>query len=112
MDVGTIQTFGTFGDGDTGMAAGGGSMAASSGGATQEMSRPKWSDWKKVWKVLKKDSITGKRIRGRINERRVRVWSSGIQGEGNSGWQNMVEYASDKELFEGTLKDSIPEYYA
>ena len=86
------------------MAAGGGSMAASSGGATMEMSRPKWSEWKRVWKIVKKDSITGKRINGRINERRVKIWT-------DNKWQHMTEYASNKELFEGTLKDSISEYY-
>lgn len=87
-----------FGDGDTG-------MAASSGSADMAMSKPKWSEWKRVWKILKKESITGKKINGRINERRIKIWA-------DMKWQHMVEYASDKELFEGNLKDSIPEYYA
>lgn len=91
-----IHQFGTFGDGDTGMAA--------SSGDTVAMHNPRWSRWKRVWKVLNKDSITGKQINGRINERRIKVWADG-------SWQHMVEYASDKELFEGALRESIPEYY-
>lgn len=82
----------------------GGSMAASSGSTTTAFHNPKWSEWTKAWIIFKKDSITGRRINGRINERRIKVWADGR-------WQMMGEYATDKELFEGTLKDSIPEYY-
>ena len=83
-------------------------MAASSGfGATTEMSRPEWSEWDNAWVLFKKDSIAGQRIRGSINIREVRVWSGGSQGEFNS----VYEYATDKEIFEGNLKDSIPKYH-
>ena len=96
-----ISIIGTFKMTD----GGGFSNMAASSGTTEAMSRPKWSDWKRVWKVLKKDSITGKRINGRINERQVKIWS------GSERWRHMIEYATDKEIFEGNLKDSINEYY-
>ena len=70
--------------------------------------RPKWSEWVKTWVLFKKYSITGQSIRGEINYRSCRVWAGGVSlGE----FTTEEEWATDKEIFEESLKGTISKYY-
>ena len=85
----------------------GGTGASIHPGMEQSKNGVKWSQWKKTWVLLKKTTIGGQRVRGRINMRECKIWYGGSMGD----YEDEYQYATDKEIFEGNLKGNISDYF-